>query len=350
MMAKHLERDEYLIGVDVGGTKVMAIVLDSAFRVVGRAKKKIRAELKPKSDVKSKVKAKPDRSKELERPEARVISAMREAIADSKVDVQKIRGIGVGSPGPLDPDTGVIIDTPNLDWKNFPLAQTLSDAFGGIPCAVDNDVNMGTYGEWHFGEVKNCKNVIGIFPGTGIGGGLILDGKLFRGFTGAAGEFGHMTIEVDGPYCGCGKRGCLEAVASRIAISEQLAALAARGDAPTIFAECGTDLAKIRSSVIVAAIKNGDKMVEGVVRKAAYYVGIAVGNLINVISPEAVVLGGGLVEAMGELYLDEVKRAVKDHAMPFLRKKIRIVTAKLGDDAVAMGGAMLITERLNKNA
>ena len=346
-MVKRPEPDEYIIGVDIGGTKVMAIVLDSAFRVIGRAKKKIRAELKSKPDPKSKLKAKPDRTKELERPEARVISAIREAIIESKVDVKKIRGIGAGSPGPLDPDTGVIIDTPNLDWKNFPLAQTLSDAFGGIPCAVDNDVNMGTYGEWHFGEVKNCKNVIGIFPGTGIGGGLILDGKLFRGFTGAAGEFGHMTIEVDGPYCGCGKRGCLESVASRIAISEQLAALAARGDAPTIFAECGTDLAKIRSSVIVSAIKNGDKMVEGVVRKAAYYVGIAVGNLINVISPEAVVLGGGLVEAMGDLYLEEVKRAVKDHAMPFLRKKVRIVKAKLGDDAVAMGGAMLITERLN---
>ena len=348
-MTKRPERDEYLVGVDVGGTKVMALVLDSAFRVVGRAKKKIRAEIKAKSEDKEKAKgkAKPDRPKELERPEARVISAIQEAITESKVDLKKIRGIGVGSPGPLDPETGVIIDTPNLDWKNFPLAQTLSEAFGGIPCAVDNDVNMGTYGEWHFGEVKNCRNVIGIFPGTGIGGGLILDGRLFRGFTGAAGEFGHMTIEVNGPYCGCGKRGCLESVASRIAISEQLAALAARGDAPTIFAECGTDLAKIRSSVIVAAIKNGDTMVEGVVRKAAYYVGIAVGNLINVISPEAVVLGGGLVEAMEDLYLDEIKRAVKEHAMPFLRKKVRIVAARLGDDAVAMGGAMLITERLS---
>jgi glucokinase len=155
-----------------------------------------------------------------------------------------------------------------------------------------------------------------------------------------------MTIDVDGPYCGCGKRGCLEAVASRLAIASEVAALAARGDAPYIQANCGTDLANIRSGSLAKAIDAGDKMVEGVVRKAAFYVGIGLGNLINIMSPEAVVIGGGLVEAMPKLYLEECQRAVKEHAMPFLRKGVKVVTAKLGDDAVALGAAKLLVERL----
>jgi len=325
-MAKFLKRGEHILGVDIGGTKALAMVLDHSFKCVGRAKKKMRCD------------------KPGEKAEDRVIRALKDALEDA--GIEKVAGIGAGSPGPLDPDTGVIIDTPNLAWKNFPLAQTLSDAFGGIPCVIDNDVNMGTYGEWHFGEVKDCKNVVGIFPGTGIGGGLIIDGKMFRGFTGAAGEVGHMTVAPGGPYCGCGKRGCLEAVASRVAIAAEVVALAARGDAPYILENCGTDLGKIRSGVLAKAIENGEKMVEGVVRQAAYCVGMAVGNLINILSPEAIVLGGGFVEAMENLYLEEVERAVKEHAMPFLRKKVRIVPAQLADDAVAMGGAMLIAEHL----
>jgi len=326
-VAKLLKSGEHVLGVDVGGTKVMALVLDRDFKAVGRAKKKMRT------------------AKNDDPAEARVIQAMREALDNA--GLKEVRGAGVGSPGPLDPETGVIIDTPNLAWKNFPLAQTLSDTFG-VPVAVDNDVNMGTYGEWRFGDVSDCKNVVGVFPGTGIGGGLILNGQLYRGATGAAGEVGHMTVEVDGPYCGCGKRGCLEALASRIAIASQVAALAAREDAPYILAQCGADLTKMRSSTLAKAIENGDKMVEDVVRRAAYYVGIGVSNLINILSPEAVVLGGGLVESMEGLFLEEAKRAMKAHCMRFLRKAVRLVRAKLGDDAVAMGGGMLIAERLSE--
>jgi len=320
-----LDHGEHVIGVDIGGTKILALVLDRSFKILGQCRKKIRT------------------NKNNDRAEDRVVKVIQEALDNSGVDA--IAGIGVGSPGPLDPETGVIIDTPNLAWKDFPLGPMLSETFG-VPVTVDNDVNMGTYGEWKFGPVKKCKNVLGIFPGTGIGGGLIIEGKMYRGFTGAAGEVGHMTVDIGGPYCGCGKRGCLEAVASRTAIAQQVAALAARGDAPYVFSQCGADLLKIRSGMLVRAIQEGDAMVEGVVRNAAYYVGIAVGNLVNVLSPEAVILGGGLVEAMPDLYLDEVKKAMKDHAMPFLRKRVRIMPAALGDNAVALGAAALIVETL----
>jgi len=327
-MAGFLSQGEHVVGVDIGGTKLMAVVYDHKFKVKGRNKRK-------------------SKSNKGEPTEERLIRTIQEALDEAHVDT--IRGIGVGSPGPLDPRTGVIIDTPNLAWKNFPLAQYLKKTFK-VPVVVDNDVNVGTYGEYRFGEVSDCESVLGVFPGTGIGAGIIINRKIFYGFSGAAGEIGHMTVEVDGPYCGCGKRGCLEGLASRLAIAANVAALAARGDAPFILATCGTDLSAIRSGALADAVKAGEKMVEGVIRKAAYYVGVATGNAINILSPEAVVLGGGLVEAMPELYLEEVKRGIKEHAMPFLRKNVRIVTAKLGDDAVVLGAAYMIAERLGEFA
>lgn len=327
-MRKLLKENEKVVGVDIGGTKMMATVYNRDFKVLGNCRKKS----KGKGSVAT---------------EKRVLDVVRAALAEA--GNPEVHGIGVGSPGPLDPNTGVIIDTPNLGWKNFPLAKMLGGEFG-VPVVVDNDVNVGTFGEWCFGDISDCRDVVGIFPGTGIGGGIIVDGKMVHGFSGAAGEVGHMTVALDGPYCGCGKRGCLEAVASRIAIAKEIAALAAREDAPYILENCGTDLAKIRSGVIAKAIQAGEKMVEGVVRQAAYFIGVATGNLINILSPEAVVVGGGLVEAMPDLFMEEINRGVNDHAMPFLRKNVRILPAKLGDNAVVLGAAQMIAERLHSEA
>lgn len=323
-MARALKAGEHVVGIDVGGTKMMAVVFDHEWQVVARCRKK----------------AKPSgQSQTLEgRIEGTICGAMKEAGIDG------VAAIGAAIPGPVEPDTGIIIDTPNLKWRDFPLAKVLSESFG-VPAVLENDVNAGTYGEWCAGEVSDCRDVLGVFPGTGIGGGLILGGRLHHGFSKAAGEVGHMTYEVDGPFCGCGKRGCLEAVASRLSIASSVAALAARGDAPHIAEKYGTDIAKIKSGALARAIAAGDTMVEDVVRKAAFAVGVGIASLINVISPEAVVLGGGLVEAMEDLYVDEVERAVSTHAMPTLRKGVKIVAARLGDDAVAMGAARLALER-----
>lgn len=324
-MARPLKLGEYVVGVDIGGTNIAVAVYDHDFKPVAREKRKSRSK---------------DSSESVE---DRVRRTVWDALK-SAGDVP-IKAIGAGAPGPADPDKGIIYDTPNLDWDAFPLAEFLSKNFNA-PAFADNDVNMGTYGEWCFGDVKKCKHVFGIFPGTGIGGGLIINGELFHGASGTAGEVGHMTMQVDGPFCGCGKRGCLEAVASRIAIAEQVAALAARYDAPYIYEHCGTDLSEIRSGVLARAIEAGDRMVEAVVRRAAYYTGIAAANVINVVSPEAVVLGGGLVEAMPKLYVEEVTRAIDEHTYSFLRKCVKVTTAKLGDDAVAMGAARFAADHL----
>ncbi len=213
---------------------------------------------------------------------------------------------------------------------------------------MDNDVNLGTYAEWLLGKNKEAKHVVGVFPGTGIGGGLIVNRKIVHGASGGAGEVGHITLQIDGPLCGCGKRGCLEALASRIAITREIAALILRGESTYLTDKVGTDVSKIRSSVIADAIDHGEKKVEDIVRKAAYLTGVAIANLINIMSPELVILGGGLIEALGKIYQEEIQRAVKEHAMPFLRKKVSIEIGKLGDDAVALGAALLCAKKNDK--
>ncbi len=321
---------EFIIGVDIGGTKILAAVMTPDFKVLGRNRKKTRSK-------------KPDGKSIFDR----LVDCVAGAVDDAGVDAKGLLGIGVGSPGPLDPATGVIIDTPNLEWKKFPLAAKLSKAFGGVPVAVDNDVNMGIYGELNFGAAKGGRNVIGIFPGTGIGGGLVIEGELYRGASGAAGEFGHMIADPGGYKCGCGRIGCLEAYAGRTAIAGRLAALVLRGQAPNLAKDIGSsDLKDIRSGAIARAVAAGDKEVEAVIRDEARRIGVMIASVVNLLSPDTIVLGGGLVEAMEKLFVGEVEGAIKQYALPFLARFVKVVPAKLGDDAAMMGAAQLIADRL----
>jgi len=315
-----MKSNEYIVGVDVGGTKILSIVVNNKYEIISRCRKKTKGWVKS------------------DKPEHKIIQTIEESIQEA--GNPKIVGIGIGAPGPVDPKNGIIINTPNLGWENFPIVDILSKHFA-VPVVLDNDVNLGTYAEWLLGKNKEAKHVVGVFPGTGIGGGLIVNRKIVHGASGGAGEVGHMTLQIDGPLCGCGKRGCLEALASRIAITREISALILRGESTYLAEKVGTDISKIRSSVIADAIEHGDKKIEGIVKKAAYITGVAIANLINVMSPELIILGGGLVEALGKIYEEEIQRAVKEHAMPFLRKKATIEIGTLGDDAVALGSALL---------
>ncbi|MCX8065500.1 MAG: ROK family protein [Candidatus Hydrogenedentes bacterium] len=321
------KNEKYYVGVDIGGTKILAILVNSKFEVIAREKKKTKVWVKG------------------AQPEIRIVETIK-SVLDS-VDNLKIEGIGLGVPGPVDHKNGVVVTTPNIGLENFPLGDIISEEFS-VPSAVDNDVNLGTFAEWVFSGYGDAKHVLGVFPGTGIGGGLIINRKILHGASGGAGEIGHFTVQLGGPLCGCGKRGCLEALASRIAIVKEVIALILRGECPYLAERIGTDASKLRSSIIAEAIENGEKKVEEIVRKSAYLTGVAIANAINLISPNLVILGGGLIEALGKIYLEEIQRAVKEHAMPFLRRKVEIVVGKLGDDAVAMGGALLISKKLEK--
>ncbi|MCA9182478.1 MAG: ROK family protein, partial [Planctomycetales bacterium] len=245
---------------------------------------------------------------------------------------------GIGAPGPLDLDNGIIMSAPNLGWEDVRVKDHLEKHFN-CPVVLMNDVDAGVYGEYRFGAGRGTRCVLGVFPGTGIGGGCVYDGQVIRGKTGSCMEVGHMQIAADGPLCGCGRRGCLEAVASRLAISAAAAQAAYRGDAPNLRAEAGTDLSEIRSKVLARSVAAGDKAVEEIIKNAARSIGVAVGNLVNLLLPEKVILGGGLVEAMPELFVNSVTRSATKRVLPTYVDTFQVVAAQLGDDAAVMGAA-----------
>ena len=311
---------KYWIGFDLGGTKMLAKVFDAEFRPLGKKRR---------------------RTKGHEGVEAgleRMVETIGEACRDAGISTKDISGIGVGCPGPLDLDKGVVLETPNLGWKNAKVKKVLERAFG-CPARICNDVDAGVYGEYRFGAAQDAHCVIGVFPGTGVGGGCVYDGRILRGKKGSCMEIGHMPVAPDGPLCGCGQRGCLEAVAGRLAISAAAAKAAYRGKAPNLLAEAGTDLSEIRSGPLARAVKAGDKVVEEIIRDAAAKVGHAMAGVVNLMAPDVVLLGGGLVEEMTDLYLDEVRRAIKGRVMPSYRGTYKVVAAELADDAGVVGAA-----------
>ena len=316
------------VGFDLGGTKMLATVFDEKFRALGRRRRK--------------TKGSEGASAGLER----IFRTIDEALEEAKITPAELLGIGMGIPGPLDLDKGVVIESPNLGWKNFKLRQALEDKYK-CPAALANDVDAGVFGEYRFGSGRGGRCVLGIFPGTGIGGGMVYEGQIYRGKTTSCLEIGHMVVEPKGRMCGCGRRGCLETVASRLAIAAEVAMALYRGETTTIMEAAGTDLADIRSSVLADAIKGGDKVVEKIVRNAARRLGDAAANACNLLAPDIVVLGGGLVEALPQLYLDEVHDVISKKVMTSLVTSITVTTASLGDDAGVLGSAALIAEQVN---
>jgi glucokinase len=325
-MGDHKEQNVW-VGFDLGGTKMLATVFDEKFRPIGRRRRKTKGSEGAAAGL------------------DRMMRTIDEALAEAQSSPEQVLGIGVGIPGPLDLDKGIIIESANLGWRNVKLRQMLEDRYH-CPAIIGNDVDVGTFGEYRFGSGKGGRCVLGIFPGTGIGGGLIYEGKIFRGKTTSCMEFGHMVVDPKGRMCGCGRRGCLETVASRLAIASEVAMAAYRGETPIILEAAGTDLAEIRSSVLADAIRAGDKVVEKIVRNAARRIGDAAANACNLLAPDVVVLGGGLVEALSKIFLDEVHDVISKKVMQSFVSSITVTVASLGDDAGVMGAAALIADHV----
>jgi glucokinase len=308
------------IGFDLGGTKMLANVFDADYGVLGRARKKTQSKNGGKSALE------------------RIIATIDEALQASGLRRDDIAGIGVGVPGPVNPAHGMVIHAPNLGWRDFQLRKPLEEQFG-CPAFVVNDVDAGAFGEYRFGAARNARCAVGIFPGTGIGGGCVYEGRIVSGKTCSCFEIGHIQVVPDGPLCGCGRRGCLEAVASRLAIAAAAAAAAYRGEAPNLAEAVGADVAAIRSGALAEAVKAGDKVIEEIVRNAARWLGVGVATVVNLLAPDVIVLGGGLVEAMPEIYRSEVTAVVRERAMPAFVGVYQIKVSELGDDAVSKGAA-----------
>jgi glucokinase len=262
-------------------------------------------------------------------------------VDEADLSLKQVAGVGVGAPGAVDFREGRVIFAPNMEgWKDVPLKKSLEKTLG-VPVFVENDGNICALGV-HVAELKGkAKNLVGIFVGTGIGGGLIINGELYSGFNHTAGEIGHMVVDVNGPKCGCGNKGCFEALASRTAIFQQIKAGVKDGQKTILTEMLGDDLADLRSGDLRKAIRRGDKFVDKVIESAAEYLGIGIANLVNILGPEVVVLGGGVIEALADEMMSVIVETAQDYAMPGTMKDVEIIASKLGDSAGITGAAVL---------
>jgi glucokinase len=276
---------------------------------------------------------------------ARISELIRETFSDAAISIDAMRTLGIGCPGPVDMDNGIVNVAVNLGWKNVSLASMLEDELN-CPVSILNDVDAGVYGEYSVGAAVGARSVVGIFPGTGIGGGFVYEGKILRGKRLSCMEIGHTRIASSNRSSGVDMTGTLESEASRLAIAAECAKLAYRGEAPSLLKSVGTDISQIRSKVLASAVREGDKAVERVIRQAAQTVGYAVVNVIHMLSPEIIILGGGLVEALHEIYLDEVNKVTRKSVLDCYKDTFSVKLATLGDDAGAMGAAIWGTQRV----
>jgi glucokinase len=309
------------VGVDLGGTKVLAVLFDEEFKVVAQELHRTQ----------------PDRG--LDRFTRRLSTSVAKLVRAARERRIQLRGVGAGCAGFVDAKSGLLTSSPNVPFiRDFPLSSTLKKLTGLSP-AIGNDVQLGLFGEQAFGSARGCRNALALFLGTGIGGAIIIDGRLYRGSSGLAGEIGHYLLDALGPLSGSQRHGLLDDVASRHAIAAQAAALAAKQWAPNLFREAGTDLLEINADALARAIKNGDDKIEELVRSRSALVGIVMANLVNFLSPDLIVLGGGMVKSLGDIIVPEAERAMRRHALPPIAKHVRVAAAQLGDLAVAAGAA-----------
>ncbi|MEX2180819.1 MAG: ROK family protein [Gemmatimonadaceae bacterium] len=319
-----------IIGVDLGGTNLVvgALTADGS-RQFGMQMVPTRADLGADAVV------------------ARIVEQIERVIADTSAATGANRsdflGVGIGSPGPLDRERGIVIITPNLGWRNFPLRDRVQAAVR-LPATLDNDANCATLGEWWLGAAKGARHVVGLTIGTGIGGGLILDGRLYHGASDVAGELGHSTIDSTGRRCKCGNYGCLEAYASGPAIAERAREALAGGEPSAMPALVGGDLTRLTAATVYEAATAGDRLALEVVRETARLLGAGVANLVNIFNPEVVVLAGGVTQA-GDALFEPIRAEVRRRAFKPAVDACRIVPGTLQGNAGVIGAVATFAQR-----
>ena len=314
--------ESYNICLDVGGTKVLGAIFNEKDEIIYRLKKRSKSGGEGSADV-----------------EKVIISVVEEMIEESGIDRSKLNAIASCAPGVIDQDRGIVLFTPNLPWRDYDMASSMRKKFG-VPFYVGNDVNLGVLGEYHFGAGRGYKNIVGFFVGTGMGGGLVLNGSLYTGNQFKAAEYGHMVLDPEGPLCNCGQRGCLEAFSSKQGMSAYIRQQAARGR-ETLMAEAVQE-GVFRSKKLKKALEAGDKVAMEAVDRACHWLAVAAGNMINIFSPDLVLLGGGVIEAVGDLFLEKVLAEVDRYCMPLIRSTVDIKIADLGDDSILYGDLAMI--------
>jgi glucokinase len=315
----------YCIGLDIGGTKIAGALVSASGKILTRTKTSTPKKVNPKDIYTC------------------VTDAIDELIHSGGVKPSSIEGVGVGVGGIVDTRNHHVLAAPNIALTGFPLSASLKRKFHKR-VVMTNDVNAGLWGEAWLGAAKGLSHVVGIFPGTGVGGAVISDGKLLLGTQGAATELGHVIVSLDGPLCHCGNRGCLEALVSRWAIERDIR-LAVKSGRKTIVTRLNDGkLDMIKSRILKEALSKNDAVVKAVLTRAAMVLGKTAVSLNHMFNPQAIIFGGGVIKACGDFILPIVTKEI--NADPFFKKfnACRILPSKLGDDAVMLGAARLVQQ------
>jgi glucokinase len=309
----------YWLGVDLGGTKILVGLFDDQFQVVARAKQSTNYEEGGPAVF------------------ARIVTAVAEVLQSGKVEPAQVRGMTLAVPGQVVPRSTVVRYAPNLNWRDFDLAPLIPPQWTW-PVVVENDVRMGTYGEWRLGAAKGSQHVFGMFPGTGVGGGLILNGQLYHGFNGHAGEIGHIIV-------GWNKGIELEALAGRRNLMNRAREVIADSPKAVRKAWKGLDPTTFKSSQIAENVEKNEPVMSYLVDEAARALAAGVGTVINLLGPEVIVVGGGMTQALGAVFVERIWEIAQRYALPRATENVRCVMASLGDDAGITGAAAYAKER-----
>jgi glucokinase len=321
-MTRSKRQAQYIVGVDVGGTNI----------VVGALPEDGSAHLAMRSEA-------THAERGAEAVVDRIVTLIEQVIADTVDQTGANRndfiGVGMGAPGPLDRERGMVVVAPNLGWHNFPLRDAVAERVR-LPTTLDNDANCATVGEWWCGAARGGRNVVGVTIGTGIGGGLIVDGQLFHGSSDVAGEIGHTTIDITGRYCRCGNYGCLEAYASGPAIALRAREALERDEVSALRRMVEGDLDRLTAATVYAAANEGDALAREIVRDTATFLGAGIANLLNIFNPDVVVVAGGVTQA-GDRLFEPLRAEVKRRAFRPAVERCRIVPGSLPGTAGVVG-------------
>ncbi len=320
-MSEIRTRKRPVLAIDLGGTKIIAALISPKGEILAKERHPTLAEQGLDSVVR------------------RMFAAMERVLSLGNMRWVELGGISLAVAGAIDMEKGMITKSPNLPgWLDIPLRNMVQEKYK-VETFLINDANAAALGEHRFGAGRGAENLVYVTVSTGIGGGIIIDGKLYFGATGGAGELGHMTIDVDGTRCYCGNIGCWEELASGRAIAREAIRRIKQGEKSSLTEMVVGELGKITAEQISLAARNGDSLALEVIARAAAYLGVGMVNLVNIFNPEVIIVGGGVAK-MGELLFEPARRMIKESAFPLLAQAVRLVPAQLGDDAGVLGAAV----------
>jgi len=321
----------YLVGLDLGSFFQRVVITDANGEIV--YKSNTRTEM----------------SVGRERVLEKTFLSIHQAIRESGIPQRSIKGIGIAHSGVIDSEAGVVLSYPRpgqmSEWKNIPLKEIFQKEFGP-PCLLEDSVRTATIAERRYGAARDLENFIYIDVGMGIGAGIFLDGKVYRGAGGKAGEFGHITVDENGPLCSCGNNGCLEAVASSAAIIQNVRNAIEAGIDSRIRELAGGDLENVSIELIAQAAALDDSLAYRILQKSASYIGIGLANLVNLLNPKVMIFGGALFREIPQLISDPVRRIIKQRSLERSAQEVELKVSTLGGEASALGAASLIAERI----